>query len=57
MVVGICFWAIGVAATNAWKMYDVMYERQKKKSDGNLPPKWSHREFLEQLVYDLLFPK
>ena len=50
-------WAIGVAAANAWKMYDVMYERQKKRSHGNLPPKWTHKQFLEQLVYDLLSPK
>ena len=34
-----------------------MHERQKKSSHGNLPPKWSHREFLEQSVYDLLSPR
>ena len=56
-MVGFFIWAIGVAASNAWKMYDLMYERQKKSSHGNLPPKWSHLEFLEQLVYDLLSPR
>ena len=50
-------WAIGVGAANAWKMCDVVYERQKNRSHGNLPPKWSHREFLEQMVYDFLSPK
>jgi hypothetical protein len=35
-------WAIGVAGVNAYKIYDVMYEEEKKKEKGGLPPKWSH---------------
>lgn len=49
-------WALGVAGVNAWKLYDEMYLKEKEKEDAVLPPKWSHREFLEELVYDFIYP-
>jgi len=49
-------WAIGVAGVNAWKVYGTYYDEEKKKGT-RLPPKWSHVEFLEQLVYDFLYPE
>jgi len=48
-------WGVGVAGVNAWKIYEEMYA--EAEADGKpLPPKWSHCEFLEQLVYDLICP-
>jgi hypothetical protein len=49
-------WGIGVAGVNAYKIYDVLYDEQKKLKLPGLPPKWSHAEFLEELVYDFLLP-
>ena len=48
-------WGLGVSATNAWKVYDRMYDIQLGNG-VDLPPKWDHREFIVQLVYDLIFP-
>ena len=50
-------WAIGVAGVNGYKIYDVFYEDEKKEGRINLPAKWTHAEFLEELVYDLLIPE
>jgi hypothetical protein len=47
-------WAIGVAGVNAYKIYDVLYDKQKTLKLPGLPPKWTHAEFLEELVYDFL---
>ena len=49
-------WAIGVAGVNAYKIYTCLYEEEKKLHTQGLPPKWSHMQFLEELVYDLLLP-
>ena len=49
-------WAIGVAGVNAYKTYTCLYEEEKKLHTQGLPPKWSHMQFLEELVYDLLLP-
>jgi len=49
-------WSIGVAATNSWLMYENMYECEKRKKGRGLPPKWTHCEFLVELVYDFMFP-
>lgn len=46
-----------VAGVNAFKIYDVLYEDEKKEGRINLPPKWTHAKFLEELVYDLLIPE
>lgn len=53
----IFIWALGVAATNGYKIYCTMWDEDKKKGRTDLPKKWSHAEFLEQLVYDMIFPK
>ena len=50
-------WSIGVAGVNAYKIYEVMYEEERKKGTPGLPPKWTHARFLEELVYDFIFPK
>ncbi len=34
-----------------------MYEDEKKEGHIKLPAKWTHAEFLEELVYDLLIPE
>ena len=49
-------WAIGVAGVNAYKIYAVLHEDKKKSKRPGLPPKWTHAEFLEELVYDFLLP-
>ena len=53
----IFIWGLGVAATNGYRIYVEMWQEEKKKrTTVDLPPKWTHAEFLEQLVYDLIFP-
>jgi hypothetical protein len=49
-------WAIGVAGVNAYKIYDVLYDEQKKEKRPGLPSKWTHAQFLEELVYDFILP-
>ena len=49
--------AIGVAGVNAYKMYDVLYDEQKKEKRPGLPPKWTHAQFLEfEEFYDFILP-
>jgi len=50
-------WGIGVGAVNGYKMYEEIYEEEKKKNEGELPPKWSHMDFMVELVYDMLYPE
>jgi hypothetical protein len=52
----IFIWALGVATTNGYKIYVVMWQEEKDKGRVDFPPMWSHAEFLEQLVYDMIFP-
>jgi hypothetical protein len=58
-------WGIGVASVNAYKMYDSMYEMEKAErakarrrsgAKGGMPKKWTHLEFMVELVYDLIYP-
>jgi hypothetical protein len=49
-------WGIGVAGVNAYKIYETIYEEEVAKKTPNLPPKWTHARFLEELVYDFVFP-
>ena len=49
-------WAIGVAGVNAYKIYEVMYNEEEAKKMPGLPPRWTHARFLEELVYDFIFP-
>jgi hypothetical protein len=54
----IWIWGIGVAGTNAYKQYEVLYEEEMKNQEPkNLPPWWTHAHFLEELVYNLMFPE
>jgi hypothetical protein len=52
----IFIWGIGVAGVNAYKIYEFMWLEQKATGRTDLPTKWTHAEFIEQLVYDLIFP-
>jgi len=52
-----------VSAVNAFKIYDSMYEEEKEKRvvqrstlKVGMPKKWTHLEFMVELVYDLIFP-
>ena len=47
----IFLWDVGVAATNAYIMYERMYEEEKKKHK-EMPKKWLHMEFLEEIIND-----
>jgi hypothetical protein len=49
-------WGIGVAGVNAYKIYETIYDEEVAKKTPNLPPKWTHAQFLEELVYDFVFP-
>jgi hypothetical protein len=47
---------IGVAGVNAYKIFEVIYDKEAVKGTPNLPPRWTHARFLEELVYDFVFP-
>ena len=49
-------WSIGVAGVNAYRIYEVMYDEEVAKGTPGIPPRWSHARFLEELVYDFIFP-
>jgi len=49
-------WGIGVAGVNTYKIYKTIYEEEVAKKTPNLPPKWTHARFLEELVYDFFSP-
>jgi hypothetical protein len=54
----IWLWGLGVARTNAYKIYEVMYDEElKKHGRKNVPPRWTHACFIEELVSDLMFPE
>ncbi len=47
-------WGIGVAQVNAFLIYCAMHDDAKKKKKPGLPKKWSHREFIHELILDLM---
>ncbi len=49
-------WAIGVAGVNAYRINDMIYDEEVKKKTPDLPLRWSHARFLEELIYDFVFP-
>ncbi len=48
-------WGLGVAQVNAYKIYQYMWDEEKAKGRTDLPEKWSHAEFIEQLAYGFIF--
>jgi hypothetical protein len=54
-------WGIGVAGVSAFKMYDLMYKKEKEEQHaqqgnrlrGVMTKKWSNHEFMVELVYNL----
>ncbi len=53
----IFIWGLRVAKVNAYKIYVAMWDEENKKGRADLLGKWSHVEFVEELVYDLIFPE
>jgi hypothetical protein len=49
----IFLWAIGTAATNGYIIYERTYKEEKSKG-GVMPDKWSHLDFLIELIKDLV---
>ncbi len=49
-------WGISVAGVNAYKIYKAIYDKKAAKGTTNLPPRWTQARFLEELVYDFVFP-
>jgi hypothetical protein len=56
MVSAFFIWAIGVAGVNAYKIYKVLYDKEDAKKTPGLPPWWTHAMFMEELVFDFIFP-
>ena len=50
-------WALGVASVNAYKIYGSIYDDDVMRGRVGLPRKWTHAEFLQELVFDLLLPE
>ncbi len=55
-------WAIGVATTNGWLIYESRYDKelkriQKRKMKNDLPKKLTHLEFIIELINELMFPE
>ena len=50
----IFLWAVGVAATNGYILYDRLYEEERAKRRDGLPRKWNHLEFLCELIHDFM---
>jgi hypothetical protein len=45
-----------VAGVNAYKIYETICNKEVAKKTLNLPRKWTHALFLEELVHDFVFP-
>jgi len=46
------FGGLGSIEVNAYRIYEVMYEEQKRLDKNSVPPRWSHACSLEELVND-----
>ncbi len=55
-MVDLFIWGIGVAGVNAYKIYEAIYDKEAMKGTTNLHPRWTHVKFLEEFVYDFVFP-
>ena len=49
-------WSVSAAGVNAYKIYEVLYNEEDAKKILGLPPRWTHARFLEEPVYDFIFP-
>jgi hypothetical protein len=45
------------ASVNTFKIYGSIYDEDVKRGRVGLPRKWTHAEFLQELVFDLLLPE
>ena len=43
-------WALGVAKVNSYRLYVEMHDAEKRAKRERLSPKWSHHEFIQELV-------
>ena len=50
----IFLWCLGVAATNAFIMYDRIFDEEAGKKKEGMPRKLNHLEFLCELLFDLM---
>ena len=50
-------WALGVGLVNAWKIYNAMYDAEERLKKGGLPKRWTHREFVVELILDMIQPQ
>ena len=50
----IFIWSLGVARVNAWKIYNELYDAEKKEKREGLPLKWSHREFIHEMIINMM---
>jgi len=53
----IFLWSIGVANTNAYVCYSILYDERVKNKLPTSHKKYSHCEFLEKLARELLWPE
>ena len=47
-------WALGVAKVDAYWLYVEMHDAKKRAKRERFPPKWSYREFIQELVIDMM---
>ena len=45
-----------VLDVNAYRIYEVIYDEEEAKKTPGLSKRWFHAKFLEELVYDFIFP-
>ncbi len=48
-------WAIGFASVNTYCIYEVLWKEEKERMKPGLLKKWTHAEFCELLLYDLIY--
>ena len=46
-------WSLGIAATNGYLLYEKTFE-EAKRTKKDMPKKWTHLQFLHELIYDFM---